>query len=187
MDVLQGLIEQEEEGEGITLWRNLPINPDHLPVPENGTGTGIEDRWLSILKRRNFFIALGLLVAAIVCYFIFREIIILGGIPLALLWFTVGMIYLPRLHRSRKYYLRELDITWHSGWLWRSITSVPYNRIQHVEIGQGIIEKWVGLATLHVYTAGKSSSDLNIPGLNLVRAEQLKDFILNQVNMKEEE
>lgn len=187
MDVLQGLIEQEEEGAGITLWHNLPIDPDHLPVPENGIGTGIEDRWLAILKRRNLFISLGLLVAAIICYFIFREILILGGILLAVLWFAVGMVYLPRLHRSRKYYLRELDITWHNGWLWRSITSVPYNRIQHVEIGQGIIEKWVGLATLHVYTAGKSSSDLSIPGLNLLRAEQLKDYILNQVSMKEEE
>ena len=46
------------------------------------------------------------------------------------------------------YALREKDISYRSGWLWRSMVTVPFNRVQHCEIKQGLIDRRFGLSRL---------------------------------------
>lgn len=101
----------------------------------------------------------------------------------------VGFIMLLSLqsYRHQAYALRERDIVWKKGWIWRSITVVPFNRIQHTEIEQGPIERLFGLSTLKIYTAGGSSSDISIPGLTPDIAHRLKDYIQLKVGTDEEE
>ena len=65
------------------------------------------------------------------------------------------------------------------------LVSVSFNRIQHLEVRQGPIERAYGLATLAIYTAGTFSSDLQIPGLTLAKAQQLKTQLLNNINMED--
>lgn len=76
------------------------------------------------------------------------------------------------------YALREKDISFTSGWLWRSITTVPFNRVQHCDFKQGILDRKFGLSKLTIYTAGGQSTDLMIPGLLPATAENIKDYIL---------
>ena len=57
------------------------------------------------------------------------------------------------------------------------MTSVPFNRIQHTEVTQGPLGRLFDLAKVKVYTAGGSSSDITIVGLNEKNAHQLKDHI----------
>ncbi len=76
------------------------------------------------------------------------------------------------------YALREKDLSFRSGWLWKSMTTVPFNRVQHCDIKQGLLDRKFGLAKLTIYTAGGQSSDLMIPGLLPDTAEKLKAFIL---------
>ncbi|MEM7514006.1 MAG: PH domain-containing protein, partial [Bacteroidota bacterium] len=83
------------------------------------------------------------------------------------------------------YAIREYDVSYTSGWLWKNLISVPFNRIQHVSMGQGFIEKGFNLAHIKVYTAGGSSSDLSIPGLRPDDANRLKEFITNKIKEKE--
>ncbi|MEO1438705.1 MAG: PH domain-containing protein [Bacteroidota bacterium] len=64
--------------------------------------------------------------------------------------------------------------------MFRKITTIPFNRVQHCEIKQGPIERLFNLKTLEVYTAGGATSDLKIPGLPDDRAQELKDFIITQ-------
>jgi len=85
------------------------------------------------------------------------------------------------------YALRQRDIVYKKGWIWRSKTVIPFNRIQHSEVNQNPIERIFGLAKLKVFTAGGSSSDLSIPGLTPKRAEQLKFYISNKAGLDEEE
>ena len=76
------------------------------------------------------------------------------------------------------YALREKDISYKSGWLWRSMTTVPFNRVQHCDIKEGLLDRRFGLAKLTIYTAGGQSTDLMIPGLLPETAERLKTYIL---------
>jgi membrane protein YdbS with pleckstrin-like domain len=67
--------------------------------------------------------------------------------------------------KKRKYAVREKDISYKKGVLFRSMTTVPFNRIQHLEIDEGPISRFLGLVSLSVFTAGDSSDDLKISGL----------------------
>lgn len=84
--------------------------------------------------------------------------------------------------KKRKYAVREKDISYKKGIFFRSLTTVPFNRIQHVEIDQGPIARFFNLASLSVFTAGDSSDDLKISGLFKEDAQKIKEYISNQID-----
>jgi hypothetical protein len=79
------------------------------------------------------------------------------------------------------YVLRDKDILFRKGVIWRSVTAVPFNRIQHVESSNTPLDRKYDLATLQIFTAGGSSGDLKIEGLDKDVAENLRIFILGKV------
>lgn len=91
----------------------------------------------------------------------------------------------PRFRRMG-YALRQRDIVFRRGILMHIQTVIPFNRVQHCEIRQGPIEKYMDLATIKIYTAGGQSSDLSIQGIRLERASRLKEYIINQVSQDEQ-
>ena len=91
-------------------------------------------------------------------------------------------LYLKLGFPMKKYALRERDISYKSGLLIKKITTVPFSRIQHVEIDEKPISRLFGLASLSVYTAGDSSDDLVVKGLKKEVAIQLKEFIITKID-----
>lgn len=89
--------------------------------------------------------------------------------------------------KRKQYGLRERDIIYKHGLIWRSTTIIPFNRVQHAEVEQGPIERLFDLSRLKVYTAGGSSSDLSISGIRLEEAHAMKFFIMNKTALDEEE
>ena len=85
------------------------------------------------------------------------------------------------------YAIRQRDIVFRKGWLWKSTTMIPFKRVQHCEVNQNPLERLFGLSRLKVFTAGGASSDLSIAGLTPHKAEQLKLFITTQTAYDEEE
>lgn len=84
-------------------------------------------------------------------------------------------------YKRRSYALREKDVTYKKGWLFYATTTIPFNRIQHSEVAQGPLERRYRLSTLKIYTAGGSTSDLSIPGLEEEEAQKLRDYIGKKV------
>lgn len=108
---------------------------------------------------------------------VIREILMLWiALPLLIL-IAFSYVSVPIGYCYRAYALRTRDITYEKGWIYKSMTTLPFNRIQHTEVSQGPIERKFRLATLKVYTAGGSSSDLAIPGLDQETAQELREFI----------
>jgi len=101
---------------------------------------------------------------------------------LFLLLFGCIFLYLILSFPKRKYALREKDISYKSGLFIKKITTVPFSRIQHVEIDEKPILRLFGLASLSVYTAGDSSDDLVIKGLTKKIALQIKEYISTKIN-----
>lgn len=59
------------------------------------------------------------------------------------------------------------------GRLWRSMVTIPYGRIQYVDLTSGPYKRSVGLADITVNTASPASSG-GIPGLPVEVAEELR-------------
>ncbi|MDA0304306.1 MAG: PH domain-containing protein [Bacteroidetes bacterium] len=77
----------------------------------------------------------------------------------------------------RGYLLRDRDLSYRSGWLFHSLTVVPFNRIQHSEVAQGPVAKRFRICTLKLYTAGSSGANLQITGLDEETANQMRQII----------
>jgi membrane protein YdbS with pleckstrin-like domain len=86
----------------------------------------------------------------------------------ALVWPALAWQYLG-------YGVREHDLLLQKGVLFRRRTSVPLNRIQHVDTHQGPLERFFGVSSLLVYTASSMSADAVVPGLDEATAESLRD------------
>lgn len=78
--------------------------------------------------------------------------------------------------------LREFDVAYQSGLFWRKTVIVPFNRVQHVEVSSGPLQRKFGLATIKFFTAGGSKVDLKVDGLTAERAEQMRAYIATRID-----
>ena len=67
------------------------------------------------------------------------------------------------------------------GWLFRTDTIVPFVRVQHIDVGQGPIERWFGLSHLIVHTSGTHNSTVTLPGLPSDRAAAMRETIRRHI------
>jgi len=86
----------------------------------------------------------------------------------------------------RLFGIRQYDIIYQSGFFYFTETVIPYNRIQHVEIKQGPLSRFFNLYSLRLYTAGASSGDLIIDGLDKETAQKLKAKVLAKTTIVDE-
>ena len=83
--------------------------------------------------------------------------------------------------RLRGWAVREHDLIYRSGVLWRRTTILPFARIQHVESVSGPLERRFGLMRLKCFTAGGSGGDLVILGLDAERARRVRAHLLGRI------
>ena len=86
----------------------------------------------------------------------------------ALVWPAIAV---PR----RGYAVREQDILYRSGVLWRSVRAVPFNRVQHTKTDSTPLDRRFGLANLSVFPAGGGAH--KIRGLGRDTAERLRAHV----------
>ncbi|WNC68674.1 PH domain-containing protein [Thalassotalea nanhaiensis] len=94
---------------------------------------------------------------------------------------TLGLVislYHSLADPKKRYAIREHDISYQSGLVFRKTVSQPILRVQHVELKRGPIDRKVGLANLQVFSAGGAMHTFEIPGLDVETAENMRQFIL---------
>lgn len=67
------------------------------------------------------------------------------------------------------------------GWLFRVDTVVPFVRVQHIDVGQGPVERWFGLSHLIVHTSGTHNSTVTLPGLHADLAAAMRETIRRHI------
>lgn len=108
--------------------------------------------------------------------------IIAGGyIAFSIILFT---LYKTDINR-RGYAVREKDILYRSGIIAISTTIIPFSRIQHIALDEGLFSRMYQLGQLRVFTAGGSSGSLHIPGIDIDQARQIKEILMTQINAAE--
>ena len=89
--------------------------------------------------------------------------------------------------KTRGFAFREHDVIYRSGAISISTTIIPYNRVQHVAIHEGPVARWLGLATIEVFTAGGVGGDIKIPGLEKIHAAAIKQLVTGKIDSKQVE
>lgn len=104
-------------------------------------------------------------------------------VPSVILLFGGFLFWINRIaFKKRGFAVREKDLLYRSGILATTTTIVPFNRIQHIAVNEGVFSRMYGLAALEIYTAGGSSSDLTISGIEREKAISIKEFLMNNIN-----
>ncbi len=98
-----------------------------------------------------------------------------GGIFVVL--FAIGMGWIVFRYRLWVYQVQDESLYLERGVFTHRRTHVPYVRIQHVDTSRSPIERWLGLSTLVVYTAGSRGADVSIPGLLPEEARDLQERV----------
>ncbi len=158
------------------LLQNLEIEPSELPQIEEVKFNPLEKDflWMRLLGWGIFF----LLAAGVLTFIMISTEVKMWMLLTPWLVLLVLILFLEiKGFGIKGYALREKDITYKSGLIFFHMTSIPFNRIQHCEVNQGPLARLFDLASVKVYTAGGSSSDLSISGLTKERAQSLRDFI----------
>jgi hypothetical protein len=83
--------------------------------------------------------------------------------------------------RKKGFAFRDHDVLFRYGILATNTTIIPYNRIQHVSLHEGLVSRYFGLARIEIFTAGGSSSDLEIPGIKKEQAENIKQLLMGKI------
>ena len=99
-----------------------------------------------------------------------------GVVLLLALWFT-WIIY--RSVTAHAWAEREEDLIVKRGRLWRSVTVVPYGRMQFVEVSAGPLARAFGLASIQLHTASPGT-DASLSGVRAADAETLRDRITSR-------
>ncbi|TKB46451.1 PH domain-containing protein [Thalassotalea mangrovi] len=93
--------------------------------------------------------------------------------------FLFTFIYQWFAEPIKAYALREQDLSYQSGLLFRKVITQPITRIQHVELKRGPLDRRNELAKLQVFSAGGAMHTFEIPGLELKTAQSIRQFILS--------
>ncbi len=112
-----------------------------------------------------------------------------------LIGIVVGIIFLDYIWAYLTYYFWRYEVDpkvlkIESGVIWKKFVSIPYERIQNVEIRRGPIARILGLSELQVQTAGYSGEGFvegRIPGILKEEAEKLKEELIERVKKAKEE
>ena len=93
------------------------------------------------------------------------------------LWSLVWpVVAVPR----RGYVVRDKDLLYKSGVLWRSVKAFPFNRVQHTKLDSTPLDRRFGLASLSVFPAGAGAGH-RIRGLGEETAERLRVYISERI------
>jgi membrane protein YdbS with pleckstrin-like domain len=162
-------------------------------------------RWLfrfrayaSFLPIFFFFLILSfslLAVGALIGLFLVLFIIIIDII--------IAEIYARMAYNRWFYEIGNDGVKIERGIIWKRYTSIPYERVQNVDIHRGILARMLGYSTLEIQTAGYSGygagygfglrfggrngrqvSEGHIPAVDIEGAEKIREFILKKISKK---
>lgn len=101
--------------------------------------------------------------------------VVLGVLSLLCLAF---IIRLPaRRYFARGYNMSADRLRVVRGIWWNSDTVVPFGRVQHIDVDQGPLERFFGLGTLTLHTAGSHNASVLLPGLKHELATEMREEI----------
>jgi len=134
------------------------------------------DKRLFAARTIPLWITLGIfMVAFVVLSFLVATPWIIGTFVL----FALGLWWTWLIHRgvtAHAWWEREDDLVIKRGRLWRTVTVVPYGRMQYVEVAAGPLDRAFGIASIQLHTASSDTS-ATLNGVRAENADHLRDAL----------
>lgn len=170
----------DPENEDHLFYNNwIPIH--ELPVAEKTEFIGLESEYLyvrlSSVVVMTILGGLPLTIFTVLSSFPLNQkiLIILGFILTMGLWALLVSLEF----RHRGYAVRNQDVAYRSGFVFRRRQYMPFRRVQHCKITEGLFERLFNFSTVIVSAAG---DDIVIHGLRPEEAQNLQQFINEKVD-----
>jgi membrane protein YdbS with pleckstrin-like domain len=157
------------------------LSPAGLPVDDDGELTRLHPNYAKALRLRTVMTAIPFLVATLVVEAVLRDKALLPPGLIAGTALVIALALVIRIPQSR-YNARGYQISADRlrvvrGLLWRSDTVVPFGRVQHIDVDQGPLDRFFGIATLTLHTAGNHNASVSLPGLGEELARTMREDI----------
>ncbi len=112
---------------------------------------------------------------------------------------VIGLIIFNYIWARLSYYFWRYEFTESAykaerGIIWKRYVSIPYERVQNVDIYRGIIARILGLSDIQIHTAGYGGagakgmgSEGRLPGLDKEKAEEIRERLIKRVKGTKEQ
>lgn len=162
---------------------NETIDISQLPKYEEVVFTPLHSNYWKVILFNNAIFALLLFIGITVSYFIVDQVAeYLKIIVFASAILLVLAVLFSRINfRKSGYAFREHDVLYRHGIIATKTMIIPFNRVQHIALNEGLVSRFFGLTAIGIYTAGGVSSDIGIPGIPKEQAENIKHLLMTKI------
>lgn len=162
---------------------NEPLDLNQLPKYETISLTALHPNYWKVVLIKIIMVFLVVAVASTLAILFIEDTAQFQSLIWSVYAFLlVSVLFFSRLSFQKKgFAFREHDVVFRHGIIATTTMVIPYNRIQHVALHEGLIERWFGLASVEVFTAGGTASDLGIPGIEKSQAEDIKQLLMGKI------
>ena len=168
-----------------TTFENNKILAQDLPNYETVAATVLDKKHYWVVLISTFIVFSFISVGLMLCFYFF---IFLKSMPYkqaaAIAYFSFWGLYVVYSwigFKRKSYCYRTHDVIYNFGVFHKTTVLIPFNRIQHIALHQGLFSRKFGLASLQFYTAGGSTTDISIPGMPLEIAKSFKETISDKI------
>ena len=164
-----------------------PVPPQSVPEPQwvPAASGYLTVRFVHTISALAFPILAGVALYCAGAFFGGPEalrIIGLAVIAVFGLWGLWWILTTPRRTRALGYALESNHLMARRGIVFRSMSSMPYGRIQYVDVDSGPLERMCGVARLTVRTAGTTTGTMVLFGIPLNVAEELRADLVRRAD-----
>jgi putative membrane protein len=122
--------------------------------------------------------------------------VIIGIFLFVLFVIVIGEIYARMAYTRYLYEITQDGVKIEKGIIWKKYTSIPYERIQNVDIRRGVIARMLGFSTVEIETAGRSGqfrgwhfghrnqryeSEGHLTAMGIEDAEKIREFVMKKI------
>lgn len=94
---------------------------------------------------------------------------------------TFSLLLTIANYKKKGFAFRNHDVLYRSGTIATNTIIIPYNRVQHVALHEGLFSRIFNLVRIEIFTAGGDSSDISIPGIGKEEADNIKQLLMGKI------
>ena len=164
---------------------NETLDTSQLPKFEEVAFTALHPKYLlvvliGLLRTIAILVLIPTVVSMFKPEFFSGRIWLILGIIITI--FSILLVVFSSIGFKKKgFAFREHDVLYRYGIIATNTIVIPYNRVQHVALHEGLVSRYFGLAKIEIFTAGGSSSDIEIPGIEKEQAENIKQLLMGKI------
>jgi len=166
-------------------FENNSVFLNEIPEFEKTESTKLEKDYVKVIYANIFIIfsllTFGALIASLSFDLYTKGVFFIIWIISYFVFWILILVYYVASFKKRSYSFRDHDVVYSYGVIYQTTVLIPFNRIQHIALHQGLFSRMYGLASLQFYTAGGATTDINIKGLKLDTAQKFKTFVSEKI------